>query len=360
MSMAEFFGWSAPAASEDIPEIFPLAISAADFVKADILTIFAKILTDVLERTHGLGDDQVALMWDSCVKSSSSDGLITLVARAMADRADLFLVYEKGVGVIRLATNDEQQKIMADYSKSASSTNGVFVSFKNYFKSDMVKLYLSLEFATIAALHKSMNLSKATQIKVSDLRAAVSLADANEAKAQGAKIAKALAAGKDVLLDAKDTIEHSIPELTAVQASIDFLMQKLAFFLGMPSSYLSGEQTGGLGTTGEGDQKAVERGLKAYYFSVMKPLLEALFQGTKLSYKSQDFRQTRESMDVLKTFALVDDQLISAENKRRILNGLLDLPEDAEGDPAPKAPPAPDPKAPAVVPPAKARAAEVQ
>jgi hypothetical protein len=360
MSMAEFFGWSSPTAPEEIPEIFPLAISAADFIRADILTIFAKILTDVLERTHGLSDDQVALMWDSCVKSSSSDGLITLVARAMAERQDLFLVYEKEVGVIRVATNDERAKIEADYTKAAESSIGIFVSFKNHFKSDMVKLYLSLEFATIAALHKSMNLSKATQLKMTDLRAGVALADSNEAKAQAVRIAKALAAGKDVLLDAKDEIVNSVPDLTAVQASIAFLMQKLAFFLGMPSSYLSGEQTGGLGTTGEGDQKAVERGLKAYYFSVVKPLLEALFPETTVSYKSQDFRQTRESMDVLKTFALVDDQLISAENKRRILNGLLDLPEDAEGDPAPKALPAPDPKAAAVVPPASPRAAQVQ
>jgi hypothetical protein len=346
-SISEFFGWARPCESEEIPEIFPVSINQVDFVKADVVTIYTKILTDVLERTHGLTDDQVALMWDNCVKSSLADGLVTMLAKAMSDKQDLFLVYDKAVKVLRVATSDERQKIEEDYKKQASSSTGIFISFKNYARSDMVKLYIGLEYCTIAALHKSMNLSKATQLKMSDLRSSVSSIDSSDVKAQAQRIAEALAAGRDVLMDAKDSIVNSVPDLTAVKASIEFLLQKLAFYLGMPSAYLSGEQTGGLGTTGEGDQKAIERGLKGYYFSVLKPVLEALFPGTQVSYKTQDFRQIKEAMDVVKTFALVDDTMISAENKRKILNGLLDLPEDAEGDPAPKplALPAPPPRA---------------
>jgi len=42
----------------------------------------------------------------------------------------------------------------------------------------------------------------------------------------------------------------------------------------------------------------------------------------------------------VKTFALVDEELISLENKTLIINKLLDLPEDAEGDgPDPILPP---------------------
>lgn len=338
MGLSEWFNWSSSAAcSDELPEIFPVSITQSDFVKADVVTIYAKILTDVLERTHGLNDDQVALMWDNCVKSSKSEGLITLLAEAMSDKRDLFLVYDKAVKVLRLATPEERRKIEADYAAKASSSTGIYISFKNYVRSDMVKLYVGLEYCTIAALHKSMNLSKATQLKMSDLRASVAAIDSADVKLQAQNIARALAAGRDVLMDAKDEIQNSVPDLTAVKASIEFLLQKLAFYLGMPSAYLSGEQTGGLGTTGEGDQKAIERGLKGYYFSVLKPVLEALFPGTKISYKSQDFRQIKEAMDVLKTFGLVDDSLISADNKRMIINGLLDLPEDAQGDPAPKA-----------------------
>lgn len=337
MGLAELFSFGrSSTTSDELPEIFPVSVTQSDFVKADVVTIFSKILTDVLERTQGLSDDQVQLMWDNCVKSSKSDGLVTLLARAMAEKQDLFLVYEKAVGVIREATPEERQKIETDYKTSAKSATGVFVSFKNFTRSDMVKLYVGLEYCTIAALHKSMNLSKATQLKMSKLRSSVALDDVAEVKTQAVAIARALAAGKDVMIDSEDEIANSVPDLTAVKSSIEFVMQKLAFYLGMPSSYLSGEQTGGLGTTGEGDQKAVERGLKGYYFAVMKPVLEAIF-GVTLSYKSQDFRQIAGSMEVIKTFALVDEDLISTENKQRIINSLLDLPEDSVGDVDPEA-----------------------
>ncbi len=58
-------------------------------------------------------------------------------------------------------------------------------------------------------------------------------------------------------------------------------------------------------------------------------------------------------MDVIKTFALVDEEFVSRENKTKIINQLLDLPEDAKGDPVPKpvALPAPDPGKPVAAPP---------
>lgn len=344
MSLAEWFGWGGSTPVTELPDIFPLTVTQTEFIKTDIVSIYSKILTDVLERTHGLSDDQVSLMWDNCVKSNSSDGLITLLSQSMADKTELFLVYEKAVKVIRVATRDEEVKIREDYAKSAASKTGVFISFKNFSRSDMVKLYLALEYCTVASLHKAMNLSKAVQLKMNDLRASVSLADSADVKAQAKEIARALSLGKDVLLDAKDAIETNAPDLTAVKESVSFLIQKISFYLGLPEAYLIGEQTGGLGTTGENDTRAIERGLKAYYFSIMKPTLEALL-GTSVSYKSQDFRQIAGSMEVIKTFSLIDESLISLENKQKIINQMLDLPEDAEGDelPEPKVDPKADP-----------------
>jgi hypothetical protein len=349
MSLANLFGWNTVIPNEELPDIFPMPILANEFVKTDIEAIYAKILIDTLERTHGLTDEQTALMWDNCVKSSAADGVVTLLAKAMSDKRDLFLVYERPLNVIRLADLAEQVAIRADYEKVNKSSKGIYISFKNYTRSDMVKLYIGLEYCTVASLYKSMNLSKAVQLKMNDLRGSVSLADAADVKSQAVTLATALAAGKDILLDAKDTIETSVPDLTATKESVSFLAKKLSFYLNMPASYLTGEQTSGIGSTGENDMRAVERGLKAYYFSVVKPVLEALFPETKLNYKSQDTRQIEGSMEVIKTFALIDDTLISAENKRAIVNRLLDLPEDAEGDPAPRPAPIPAIGAPAVI-----------
>lgn len=351
MSLANLFGFSSSStAADELPEIFPLSVTQAAFVETDIMAVYAKILTDVSERMHGLSEEKAVLLWDNCVKSSKCDGLITMLAKAMADKDELFLVYESVANVVRVATSDEVTKIRADYLKTASSSVGVFVSFKNYRRSDMVKLYSALDYCTVSALYKSQNLSKAIQIKMSEMRSSVGLADAAIAKAQGLSIATGLSNGKDVMLDAKDSIETAVPDLNAAKESMILLNQKRAFYLNLPASYITGEQTGGLNATGDADQKAVERGLKNYFFSIMKPVVEALFGGS-LTYKSQDVGQIEGSMDVLKTFSMTDNEIVSLENKTLIMNRLLDLPEDATGD----APKKTEPIAPPVaeVPPAK-------
>lgn len=349
MSLSQWFGWNRTESGDEIPEIYPVPIMAGAFVDTDIVTIFSKVLTDTIERTQGLTDDQVALLWDNCVKSSKSDGLVSLLAKSMSAKGELFLVYEAAVGVVRVATSEEQGQIKADYAKQGQSKAGVYISFANFKRADMVKFYLGLEYCTVASLYKSMNLSRAVQLKVSDLRSSVSLADADDAKVQAQRVAQALGAGRDILIDAKDKIETAVPDLSATKEAIAFVVSKLSFYLGLPDSYLTGIQTGGIGSSGENDMRAVERGLKSYYFSIIKPTLEALF-GVKTAYKSQDFRQIESAGDILKTFALIDDTMVSADNKRMIVNKLLDLPEDAKGD-APK--PQPAPALPAPIPPAK-------
>ncbi len=65
----------------------------------------------------------------------------------------------------------------------------------------------------------------------------------------------------------------------------------------------------------------------------MKPVLEEIFD-VSLEYKSQDTRNIQSGVEVLKIFSLTDDELLSKENKTKILNKIFDLPEDAAGDPA--------------------------
>jgi hypothetical protein len=341
-SLSSFFNWGnlnqGAQDQSEMPSIFPLNVSKDLFVKTDIINIYSKILTDVCERVHGLSEEQTQLLWDNCLKSESGDGLITLLAKAMTDKADLFIVYEKALKLIRRAAGIETQQIKSDYLKQGYSTAGIYISFKNYSRSDMVKLYAALEYSTVAGLNKSLNLSSGIQFKMNDLRASTSLNNSGEVKQQAADLAKALGDGKDVYLDAKDMIVTSSPDVSSVQESIKFINQKRSFYLGLPESYINGEQTGGIGSSGENDTRAVERGLKSYYFSIIKPALEVLFGGS-YSYKSQDFRQILGSMEVIKTFSLVDEELVSRQNKTMIINRLLDLPDNAKGDPVFTAPP---------------------
>lgn len=324
-ALSQFFSWSGgSAASDEIPDIFPMSITKNEFVEADMKHMFSKILTDVAERTHGLTDDQAFLLWDNCVKSSKSHGLISMLVKAMTEKRDLFLVYEKAIQVVREADDKERALIEADYKKTASSKVGIFVSFSHYRISDLIRVFSSLEYCAIGSLNKTMNLAAALQMKMNDLRASVALSDGGVAKAQAREMAVALGKGKNIVMDAKDEVVTGSPDMEPLKAAVGFMNQKRAWYLGLPEAYIAGIQTGGLNSTGEGDQKAVERGLKNYFFSIMKPVLESLFN-VKVSYKSQDFRQIDQGLEALKTFTIIDPALLSIEKQQLLIDQLFDF-----------------------------------
>ncbi len=330
MSLSTFFGFKKVGSSSDneLPDIFPLSVLVEDFVDTDVTTVYAKILTDCVERTQGIPEDLNSLLWDNCLQNESNYGLLTLLSMAMTDKTDLFIVYSKALGLVRKANDSEAAQIKQDYRTKGESKTGIYVSFKNYNRTDMVRIYSTMEYCVVAALNKSTNLSKSIQFRMSEMRSSVSLNDASVAIEQAKCIAKALANGKDVMMDKNDEIVTGTPDISSIKESIAFLDAKKSFYYGMPLSYINGEQTGGIGTTGEADVKAVERGLKQYYISIIKPVVEELFDLVTTSFKSNDFRQIGSALEAIKTFTLTDDELVSKDNKKLIVGKLLDLEEE--------------------------------
>jgi hypothetical protein len=320
-----------PSASYNyLPDIYPMPISNSIFVQKDVENIYVKILTDVVERTHGIPEKFSHLLWDNCLQSESKDGLVSLLAKAMEKKDELYIVFK--AGVIRKATSEEQTLIRSDYETKGQSGVGFYVSFSNYSRTDMVKLYSGFEYCVLSSLNKSMNLSKAIQYKINDLRKSVALVDDDKAKTQAQDIANALKAGRDVYMDGKDAVETAAPNLEAAKASMDFLDSKRCFYLGMPRSYVNGELGASLGDTGKGDAKSIDRGLKSYFYSVVKPVVDAIF-GVRSEFKSQDLDQITSALEVLKTFSLMSEELVSMENKIKIVNRVLNLPEDTKAGP---------------------------
>lgn len=333
--MAGFFSfWGGGSKVERLPEIFPMSVKSGDFVTIDCETIYKRILTDVLERTDGLTDDEKVLLWDNCLGSEKQDGLVSLLAKAMVSQSELFLVYKPELKLIRKATGPEETQIRSDYKERGESSIGVYITFKNFKQSDMIKLYSALEYCGVNSFWKSMNLSKALQIKINELRSSTGLNDSADVKKQAVEIAQALSEGLDIYIDAKDILELLKPDLTATTSAMELIAQKRSFYLGLPASYIIGEGSKGIGDSGKGDQKKVEQGLRGYYFSIIKPTMEGIFK-KKTTFKSEDFDQIMASMEVMKTFAITDDELVSQDNKRGILNKMLGLPADAKGDPSP-------------------------
>lgn len=331
MGFSDFFFGGNDITNDELPDIFPMAITRTEFVQADLIHTFVKILTDVAERTHGLTPEMQFLLWDNCVKSNASMGLISTLAHAMTDKRDLFLVYDRAVGILREADNVERQAIEADYKKQAGSNVGIYVSFQKYKVSDLIRVFSALEYASISSLNKAANVSTALQFRISDLRAGVGLADSAVARAQAKAMATALGKGKNILMDAKDEVMTGQTDMEPLKATMQFLNQKRSWYLGLPESYIAGIQTNGMGATGEGDQKATERGLKNYFFSVMKPVLESLF-GVPVTYKSQDFRQVDQGLQALQTFSITEDDLMTRDEKRLIIAQLFDFDDEGGGD----------------------------
>lgn len=243
-----------------LPDIFPMPIAQTEFVRTDVVQTYSKILSEVVERCQGITDEIAGQLFDNCLASEAGKGLITLLAEAMQSKGDLCLVYKSKV--LRKADTQEAIQIRADYKEKGSSEIGVFISFANYTKSDMVNLYSGLEHCTVSALNKGLNLSKAVIYKVNDLRASVALIDSSKAEEQVQKLATALSKGKDGYCDAKDVVEMLKPDLNATKEAIAFLDSKRCFYLGLPRSWVNGELEGGLGSSGNGDAKAIARGLK--------------------------------------------------------------------------------------------------
>lgn len=336
--LSNLFSFPSISSTVTLPNIYKLPVEQLAFVETDIKTIYSKILTDVLERTTGIKDDQLPVLWDNCLQSETSKGLVSLLADAMAGKKDLFLIYSKQLGTLREATSDEQSKIKDAYSKGNAVEGELFVSFKNFTKSDLIRFYSIIEYCIVSGLYKQANVAQALQFKMKNLRGTVAVNDKEEVKTQVQAMAEALGKGSDVYMDAEDKIENASPSVDPIKEGIALVQGKKCFYLGMPLSYVNGEITKGISDTGEGDSKAVERGLKAYYYSIVKPVVEAMF-GIKTSFNTHDFRMVEAANEVLKTFELVGEEYISQENKLLIVNKLFGVTSELGTEsPAPQLP----------------------
>lgn len=320
------FGWMKTTSSEigqpGLASIFDLALKNDDFIRQDILSTYTMILTDTFERTQGLNDEQRMALPDSCVQNESPRGLITLLACAMTDMRDAFIVYKDNV--IRKADRDEERQIRKDYKDKGESSVGIYVSFDKYARTERLRIYSALEYCILCSLNKVVNLSRAIQVQVEGLRKSVNLADAGVAAAQARAISVALGLGKGVMMDANDKIVTATPDIEPTEKAIMFLDNKKSFILSLPLSYVNGTQTGGIGSTGEADMRAIERGLKQYFTSIVEPVCKALF-GKDTEFKSLDFRDLNVANETAKAMSLIDDELMPPEIKAQVIARVFDI-----------------------------------
>lgn len=326
--MTKFFdGWfSNDKQTEDniLDAPFCMKFDKNNFEKIKTENLYKKILQRCYSRSEGAKDaEKVQSLFDSNEKSESPRGLISLLAKAMTEKAEIAVIYKNGI--VKVANSEEREQIKKDYANNAKSSLGILVSFKDYCLTDLVKGYMSIIYDILSTMNTQVGLAQALQIKVSMLRGTVSVNGKDEPIAQAKKINEALTKGRSVLLDEKDRVEVMTLDSDSVKNAMTLIYSQLCAEIGMPLSFVTGELASGMSATGEADTNQQEEGLQDFFNSILKPCCDKLY-GWDLRFVSDDWRYFSAMIGSL--IAVENSSLLSDEQKRAFADRLMPVGKD--------------------------------
>lgn len=303
----------------DLIAPFCVEMKAADFVDFKVITLYAKILRRCYAKSSGLSDEQAANLWDSVDLGDAQNGIINKVSFAMAKKKELILF--KDGGIVREAEPAEADQIKKDYEERGRSDKGVYLNFKKYAMTDVLRLYMAFIFEIIRGAWVNVNLTKALQLKIADARKTIAASDAADPMQVASNVVNALKDGKSVFLDAGDEVKTTDLQTQAIKDALSLVYGLLAGELGVSTSFICGELTSGMAVTGEADINANEDGIKDFFNSVFKPIIDKLF-GVSLKFKSDNWRRIKEFAQIIPFVETAE--YISEEKKRELLERLFE------------------------------------
>ena len=303
----------------DLIAPFCVEMKAADFVDFKVITLYAKILRRCYAKSSGLSDEQAANLWDSVDLGDAQHGIINKVSFAMAKKKELILF--KDGGIVREAEQTEADQIKKDYEERGRSDKGVYLNFKKYAMTDVLRLYIAFIFEIIRGAWVNVNLTKALQLKIADARKTIAASDAADPMQVASNVVSALKDGKSVFLDAGDEVKTTDLQTQAIKDAISLVYGLLAGELGVSTSFICGELTSGMAVTGEADVNANEDGIKDFFNSVFKPIMDKLF-GVSLKFKSDNWRRIKEFAQIIPF--VETSEYIDEEKKRELLERLFE------------------------------------
>lgn len=300
MSIKDIFSFQKKDAPTDysVSLYFPLEYDKknADFARSFVLTLYRRILTDGFNHAANFKTDKLGALWDSVLSyglDKGAKGLISFLAEAMTARQEkLYLKLDEGF--IRQATQQEEKEIAANPLKKGA----VCLCFKDFKQATILLVLASLVERLLENANAGLNISRSVLIQINQLRDTVGAVNSESAISQAKAIAEGLKNGSGALLDAADKVEVPVFNTDPLESALETLYGLMSFFTGLPRAYVSGELTGGLNATGEGDAEATEQGLKFYFASIFKPVCDQLF-GVDLKFKTSQWRKLSEIANLL-------------------------------------------------------------
>ena len=304
----------------DLASPYKLTVNEKNFVDFQTALLYQKILKRCYAKSNGFPDEAALNLWDSVELSNAQYGTISLISNAMTDKKELILVNDSGI--IRVATYQEAEAIKKDYAEGKTSQKGVYMNFRKYTMTDIIKIYMSLIYDIMGGAKTNLGLAKALQIKIADLRKTVATSSSEDAVAQVKKIVKALKEGKSVGIDAGDSIVTTELQTTPIVDGLKLVYGCLASLLGVSTSFICGELTSGMAVTGEADVNANEDGIKDFFNSVFKPIHEKLFD-IKLTFKTDNWRKVKEFSSIIPY--IESSMYLDEAKKKELINSTFEV-----------------------------------
>lgn len=306
--MKLFDKWRTRDVLTDLPSPYKLTVEKAAFLNFKVKWLYEKILKRCYALSSGLDDDKARALFDSVELGDATVGLIGLVARALTDKTELILVND--AGIVRVAEFNEAEEIKKDYAARGRSEKGVYLNFAKYTLTDILKCYMELIFEILKAERVNVGLAQALQVKINRMREMISTSNADDPMKQAKNIVDALKGGKSVAIDAGDVIQTTDLQTQAVKDALLMVYGMLASDLGVSLSFICGELTSGLSVSGEANANFDESGIRDFFITVFKPIVDKLF-GVSLRFKTDNWRKIREYAQILpyiESSALLTDQ----------------------------------------------------
>lgn len=304
----------------DLP--FMLTLRKCEFIREKCISIYKMLLISCLNHSKGFTEEQQAAVWDNwnILTNYRALGAVSLIAEAMASRGIAYIVYDKKSNLTRVAVGDEINLINEDYKKYSRSDRGIIVNFENFTQSDLLKAYLEILYNTLDSMNTQTQLSRAVRIKMYKLRETLSNNSKEEAVTQAKAIAAALKNGRGALLDKDDEIDITKIDVSPAKAQAEFIMQLIAGELGVSLGFVNGALTSGIGSSGENEIEANEKGIKFYFSSIFKPCFD-LLMNVNLKFVTDNYRKIAELAKILPY--LESSELIDQKDAEKFAKSIL-------------------------------------
>ncbi len=303
---------------------FDLSLSEKNFVDYMVSDLYQSILTMCFDKIifpdaeQDFKDKITPSFYDNLSVEGINKGIIKNLAYGIVQNQKVFLVNASAGDniIVRQGTQEELQK----YEKEQGNIkNQIQMDFTKYNQSKALKLFYSMIYWIIRATNTNVKISNSVLVKIAKLRELVAKEDADEVIKQAKEINDAIKKGNSIIADKDDTMERLEINSQATKDALDVAFSLVSGLIKMPLSFVNGELTTGLTQTGDSDNLAIERGLKNYYYTILKPCTEKLFE-TKTRFSSDNTAKLKTLIGILPQLEL--STLLTDEEKRAIIEDL--------------------------------------